>query len=914
MPDRPRLRRTPDDPWLSTRMRHSAELGQRQLALTDAFAAATSRALAHLREMVLPSEGARPMLPDPAMAQSVFAAACEEFVQPLVSASWWEKYGQDFASSTVPEVLDNLRRVLAQAASDPSVSREQERAAALAMLHLGGGELPTLTAAGDEPTGWNVKWVKAWSTWNVVAELDDDAAVARGHARVADALTDVLRRTVDEGIRRGLQNQIDKRLSAAAAVNPSAAKLTAAIDQFTSASGLVGNITGRAPFPGAPSKPVSTAPAGQKNYYTRAQRRARSVTVSSFNQEALDRARANAEENGTRLVKTWLATADARTREDHEDADGQQVGLDEPFIVGGEELAYPGDPDGSDEQTINCRCTFITEEASGTGSDGDGGNLLSLTAAAAQEEPSMDEDELPIGWEGVLCPLDTISGDGREIATPAALRLRQAPIPFSSQLVSAPEHDNSVRVGRVDEAWVEGGMLMGRGVFDLGSDEGREAARQLGAGFASRVSVDLDDVTVDFREAEADPDVEEEDDEDIFFMPEGTLVMTDWRLAGVTLVTISAFDEAIITPVYATSTAESPTTSGTDASGHVTTFAIDGEVAVGDTVSFDDPDNPGTTVQGTVTEIGGVGEEDDTTVSVSLPATDGSEDARIVTVPLADVTVVGDDAEAQADALVASTGVAPLRPPSTWFENPNYGIGGEDKRLVRLQGQSGGYAAPIRIDEDGRISGHLAAWGVCHTGLPGCTTAPQSRTNYAKFLLGETLTDDGTRLSTGTLTYDTGHADIGLSRRAALRHYDNTGTAFASVVVGEDAYGIWVAGALLPDVKPEVVPRLRAAKLSGDWRGGEMIAALAVNTPGFPVTRSRSDSLDSVPRALVASAIPRFVKKRRGISVDVDKLALKVEKRLKERAALRAQADAMSRRVNPVRAELLARRLPTRES
>lgn len=55
----------------------------------------------------------------------------------------------------------------------------------------------------------------------------------------------------------------------------------------------------------------------------------------------------------------WLATKDDRTRDDHAAADGQVVDVGEPFDVGGESLEYPGDPAGSPENTINCRCTTI---------------------------------------------------------------------------------------------------------------------------------------------------------------------------------------------------------------------------------------------------------------------------------------------------------------------------------------------------------------------------------------------------------------------------------------------------------------------------------------------------------------------------------------------------------------------------
>jgi uncharacterized protein with gpF-like domain len=59
------------------------------------------------------------------------------------------------------------------------------------------------------------------------------------------------------------------------------------------------------------------------------------------------------------LVKEWVATEDDRTREDHLNADGQTVALDQPFTVGGAKLMFPGDPNGPPEQIINCRCTVV---------------------------------------------------------------------------------------------------------------------------------------------------------------------------------------------------------------------------------------------------------------------------------------------------------------------------------------------------------------------------------------------------------------------------------------------------------------------------------------------------------------------------------------------------------------------------
>jgi len=57
------------------------------------------------------------------------------------------------------------------------------------------------------------------------------------------------------------------------------------------------------------------------------------------------------------LQKEWIATFDDRVRIDHIQANGQVVDMDKKFLVGGEELSYPGDSAGSAANVINCRCT-----------------------------------------------------------------------------------------------------------------------------------------------------------------------------------------------------------------------------------------------------------------------------------------------------------------------------------------------------------------------------------------------------------------------------------------------------------------------------------------------------------------------------------------------------------------------------
>ena len=57
--------------------------------------------------------------------------------------------------------------------------------------------------------------------------------------------------------------------------------------------------------------------------------------------------------------REWLSTRDDRVRDSHLEADGQVRGIHEPFEVGGEELMFPLDPNGSPDNTINCRCTTL---------------------------------------------------------------------------------------------------------------------------------------------------------------------------------------------------------------------------------------------------------------------------------------------------------------------------------------------------------------------------------------------------------------------------------------------------------------------------------------------------------------------------------------------------------------------------
>jgi len=57
--------------------------------------------------------------------------------------------------------------------------------------------------------------------------------------------------------------------------------------------------------------------------------------------------------------KRWITTLDGNERPTHFEAHGQLVKIDEPFIVGGSSLFFPGDPAGETAEIMRCRCDHI---------------------------------------------------------------------------------------------------------------------------------------------------------------------------------------------------------------------------------------------------------------------------------------------------------------------------------------------------------------------------------------------------------------------------------------------------------------------------------------------------------------------------------------------------------------------------
>ena len=93
---------------------------------------------------------------------------------------------------------------------------------------------------------------------------------------------------------------------------------------------------------------------------------ARTETMGALNGSRADAFQAFADETEDQMERMWLSTVDSRTRPSHVLADGQRVGLDEPFMVGGSPLMFPGDPSGPANEVIQCRCTTLLLEVGET--------------------------------------------------------------------------------------------------------------------------------------------------------------------------------------------------------------------------------------------------------------------------------------------------------------------------------------------------------------------------------------------------------------------------------------------------------------------------------------------------------------------------------------------------------------------
>lgn len=507
----------------------------------------------------------------------------------------------------------------------------------------------------------------------------------------------------------------------------------------------------------------------------------------------------------------WVTVHDNRVRPTHVAADGQVQDLGTPFHVGDALLLYPGDPAGPLKETANCRCILIPTDAR---------PAVNRAVNAKYPFSAIERTAMKLRIEETARRVGEFS-DLRE--EPAG---DTVPEPAAE---AAPD-------GRWEGVIAREGEMTGDG-------------RLIEDG-----ALRWDDLPIPLRVAFKD--VGGHDGAEVC----GRIETVERRDGG---------------DIYATGTFDLGSAVGTEAFRQVSEQMSNGVSIDTDDVTFrimakadmpeadvadsgDDSDiDPDTDPEGRV-KVAAMSSSDELTViesarlrAATLVAVPAFATARVYATGKApaepaetaepEETVEASATPRSRDSLTAAA--IPTAPPEAWFKDP------------QLTGPTA-----LVVEDDGRVYGHIAAWGTCHIGQIGkCVEPPTSPSNYAYFRTGALRTAEGTSVAVGHLTMGTGHAGPRDSANAAAEHYDNTGTVFADVAAGEDAYGIWVAGSLRPGISAEQVRVARSAPISGDWRtirgSLELVGALAVNVPGFPVPRPQGLLASGEVRSLQASGV-----------------------------------------------------------
>lgn len=479
-------------------------------------------------------------------------------------------------------------------------------------------------------------------------------------------------------------------------------------------------------------------------------------------------------------------------------------------------------------------------------------------------EPNESGDEMQSveDFHSLLVVEGVWTGDGRYIEE-GALSFRELPLPLMAIDRTTEAHMEAVLIGNITRIQREGRELHGYGYFIKSEDKDVMRLQTLIKQKELRgISVDLDAVEYEvLMPMEANEPTETEDGEMSYGMDEMKMKVTSARIMGATVVPFPAFQEAFIESLAALTASLISTTTVT---GWVNTFqnfddidfiapqgareeALKGlewreeygrggtDVGVARARDISNGKNLSPDTIGRMVSYFARHEVDKKGQGWS-PDQDGFPSAGRIAWALwgGDAGRVWSEkvkrqmeSREEVGSIVASGHPidAPIVPPSQWFSNPELNS-----------------PTPLTVTDEGRIFGHLAVWGQCHIGHTNrCVEPPASITNYAHFLTGEILCDDGKRFPVGQITMNGNHASHNLGAQATAAHYDNTALAAADVTAGEDAFGIWVSGSIRPDLHPNQIRGLMASDVSGDWRriGGnlELVAVLAVNVPGFPKIR-----------------------------------------------------------------------------
>ena len=661
---------------------------------------------------------------------------------------------------------------------------------------------------------------------------------------------------------------------------------------------------------------------GQESWRNSITRDARAVATGLLNASTLQYGIQQAQATGQEWIKRWQATlTDDRTRPTHLKAHGQVVPILEEFEVGKASLDHPADFDAPSEEFWGCRCGMIVMSRADHDAIAD---LLpaplpeavpeALAAATIGETvtvPATEETELadlpPLMWHGVITLEETYTGD-RRFFRRDAIRTMALPLPIRFQREDWGGHQGAVVVANAEGVRRYGNEIRAWGTFADGTltPEVEEVVGLMATRMIRGISIDGDDVQDSQFELELDEAA------NAYEMYESM------RLRGATMCAIPAFDgaETVLGPPPPEWLMEGEP------------IRVQQNEPVGETRPIDDISDDeleamlaASRVPENLAQYWTTGEG-----AAKLGPMDGwfnrcrSNLAQYVSPGQLSGTCAnlfhrkwgkwpGQEAALETPYLLA----AALSGADRSGEAP----GLQEHELTELDAwrfsrsqfdpRELGELTPVTIDDDGNVFGHIAGWQTCHQAFSDmCVTPPRSQNGYALFHTGAVRLDDGTDLPIGKLTVGAGHANPnGLGVRGATAHYDNSSVAVAMVRATEDRYGIQVSGRIIPGTPVGRIEELRRSPISGDWRAYrgnlELVAALGVNSPGFPIPRTLVASLEGRQVSLVAAGyVPPHT------DAEIEEFAAQRYAELAARMHAPLVAS-LSARMEPTQAELDAR-------